>query len=318
MISFSHLNLGIFFLLMTIRTTFSQDTDIEHLSQRVETLSSYIKSHDAVLKQVELSMNTYIFKRDYDKLEEIVTSKLKFIIHSEMKNMTKILREIEDSKDNLAKKQTELDTKLEKILSEVESIKDISKVARNISFEVPYCTDIKDRSVTDISEVARNISLDVAFCKESYTATEKLEALVLKHFKSTEESLKIDLPETMLGHTYFLTPKLNQEDAAKYCKDHGGKPFIPKTKDEFLYYVSMTVDPENNKGSWYPVNDIEEEGHAVLLDGTDYEKASYKLQKWDSKWNNSKEADCVTVDFFGEGSWSSCYNHDFVLLCQRN
>ncbi|RXG69656.1 hypothetical protein Avbf_00786, partial [Armadillidium vulgare] len=72
----------------------------------------------------------------------------------------------------------------------------------------------------------------------------------------------------MLGHTYFLTLKLNQEDAAKYCKDHGGKPFIPKTEDEFLYYVSMTVDPENNKGSWYPVNDIEEEGHAVLLDGT--------------------------------------------------
>ncbi|RXG50915.1 hypothetical protein Avbf_15990, partial [Armadillidium vulgare] len=77
-----------------------------------------------------------------------------------------------------------------------------------------------------------------------------------------------DLPETMLGHTYFLTPKLNQEAAAKYCKDHGGKPFIPKTENEFLYYVAMTVEPETDKYSWYPVNDIKEEGHAVLLDGT--------------------------------------------------
>ncbi|RXG57715.1 hypothetical protein Avbf_19098 [Armadillidium vulgare] len=77
-----------------------------------------------------------------------------------------------------------------------------------------------------------------------------------------------DLPETMLGHTYFLTPKLNQEAAAKYCKDHGGKPFIPKTENEFLYYVAMTVEPETDEYSWYPVNDIKEEGHAVLLDGT--------------------------------------------------
>ncbi|RXG72385.1 hypothetical protein Avbf_12071, partial [Armadillidium vulgare] len=57
-----------------------------------------------------------------------------------MKNMYKILREIEDSKDNLAKKQTELDSKLEKVLIEVEGIKDISKVARNISNQVSSCT----------------------------------------------------------------------------------------------------------------------------------------------------------------------------------
>ncbi|KAL7646876.1 UNVERIFIED_CONTAM: hypothetical protein RMT77_002133 [Armadillidium vulgare] len=324
-----------------------------------------------------------------------------------MKNMYKILREIEDSKvrsdnllDNLANKQTELDLKLEKVLTEVEGIKDISKVARNISYEVSYCTDIvrenrisllsklkknlqdiNDRSVTDISEVARNISLEVAFCKESYNATENLAALVLEHYESLKEPLKKeplissrndthpkaeessgiletggettctdlsktlssivkalfhiniskheyaisniekcwkDLPETMLGHTYFLTPKLNQEAAAKYCKDHSGKTFIPKTEDEFLYYVAMTVEPENDEYSWYPVNDIKEEGHAVLLDGTDYEKASYKLQKWEPKWKNSNDADCVTVDIFGEGSWSRCYHYDFVLLCQGN
>ncbi|RXG58529.1 hypothetical protein Avbf_14412 [Armadillidium vulgare] len=72
----------------------------------------------------------------------------------------------------------------------------------------------------------------------------------------------------MLGHTYFLTPKLKQEAAVKYCKDHGGKPFIPKTEDEFLFYVAMTVQPDNHRYSWYPVNDIKEEGHAVLQDGT--------------------------------------------------
>ncbi|KAB7500329.1 hypothetical protein Anas_11382 [Armadillidium nasatum] len=419
-----------------------------------------------------------------------------------MKNMYKILREVEDSKDNLANKQTELDSKLEKVLIEVEGIKDISKVTRNISYEVSSCTDIveknrisllsklkkflqeiNDRSVKDISEVARNISLEVAFCKdasrtnqnafdsklerilagikditdtsagtrndiyfcrESYNATENLAALVLEHYESLKEPLKKEplissrnvthskteensgifetggettctdlsktlssivkalfhvnisqheyaisniekcwkeLPETMLGHTYFLTPKLKQEAAAKYCKDHGGKPFIPKTQDEFLYYVAMTVEPETDKYSWYPVNDIKEEGHVVLQDGTDrrhrynhvycvhtpntliqscilcihktecpdiimytaytwtgnthiyiaytctedidtimynYEKASYKLQKWEPKWKNSKEADCVTLDIFGEGSWSRCYHYDFVLLCQGN
>ncbi|KAL7630043.1 UNVERIFIED_CONTAM: hypothetical protein RMT77_019830 [Armadillidium vulgare] len=76
------------------------------------------------------------------------------------------------------------------------------------------------------------------------------------------------LPETMLGHTYFLTPNLKQEAAAKYCKDHDGKPFIPKTEDEFHFYVAVTVQPDNHRFSWYPVNDIKEEGHLVLQDGT--------------------------------------------------
>ncbi|KAL7630232.1 UNVERIFIED_CONTAM: hypothetical protein RMT77_019625 [Armadillidium vulgare] len=232
--------------------------------------------------------------------------------------------------DNLVNKQTELDTKLEKVLTEVEEIKDISKVARNISFEVSNCTEslISSRNVTH-PKAGESSGIFETGGEITCTDLSKTLSSIVKamfHINSSQHEYAIsnvekcwkDLPETMLGHTYFLTPKLKQKAAAKYCKDHGGKPFIPKTEDEFLYYVAMTVEPETDKYSWYPVNDIEEDGHAVLEDGTDYEKASYKLQKWDPKRNNSIKSDCVRVNIFGEGSWLGCRRYDYVLLCQGN
>ncbi|KAL7633675.1 UNVERIFIED_CONTAM: hypothetical protein RMT77_016208 [Armadillidium vulgare] len=267
MISFSHLNLGIFFLLMTIRTTFSQDMDIENLYKRIEVLRSDIRSHHTKLREVETSMNTYFIERevlklnqnaiksklenvfsevevikensdstknslaelplkeDYNKLEEIVTSNLE-LIHSEMKNMFKILREIEDSKETCVSNQNEIDSKLDKVLSEI----------------------------AEIPEVAKNFSLERADCDESRNSSDSIpDNNEIDYFFGIGELVKFDIrmvcikPVTKLSTrpigtppTLFHTGKFfNYYDALKECENRDGVVFIPKTMEENDLWITF-------------------------------------------------------------------------------
>ncbi|KAL7633221.1 UNVERIFIED_CONTAM: hypothetical protein RMT77_016591 [Armadillidium vulgare] len=249
-------------------------------------------------------------EKDCNKRTEIVVSNLN-LIHSETTlALNKIFKEIEILKQNSYDRETcvsnqnEIDSKLDKVLSEI----------------------------AEIPEVARNISLERADCDEPQNSSDSVpDNNEIDYFFGIGELVKFDIrmtcikPMTKLTTrpigtppTLFHTGKFfNYYDALKECENRDGVVFIPKTMEEndlWITFAKNTHTSAHISEAFYPKTYYHEIKRFLWADCSDYEKASYKLQKWNPIYKNNQEADCVTVDIFGEGMWTRCYHYDFVLL----
>ncbi|KAL7633040.1 UNVERIFIED_CONTAM: hypothetical protein RMT77_016616 [Armadillidium vulgare] len=136
--------------------------------------------------------------------------------------------------------------------------------------------------------------------------------------KTNFSECRLDVPKSMDKKEFIVTPTFEHKNALKFCESHNAEPFIPKTQHEFEFYIGLTVEQQPKQYAWYPINDRKKEGRLDLEDGEEYETSKFKLKKWSSFWLNFDITDCVTVDMFGEASWSRCFFNRFPMLCQKN